>query len=184
MTNRIGDWIQTYTGRKVYPLDLNPDEIAIEDIAHALSNLCRFTGHCRSFYSVAQHSVYVSLSCEPVNALVGLLHDAPEAYLTDLPRPLKRMGRLGEAYRQAEELAWTAVAERFGLSIPIPSDVDRADMVLLATEARDLMSPLHAEWHYQEANGYPVLPYTIKPVFPDAAKTLFLARYAELTRAA
>src|SRR5271165_7548492 len=88
--NRKGDWIQTYTGRVMYPLDPRPEEINIIDIAHALSNLCRFTGHVRTFYSVAEHSVRVSQHCDPKDALWGLLHDASEAYLADMSRPMKR----------------------------------------------------------------------------------------------
>src|SRR5690606_5290032 len=81
---RLGDWMQTFTGRAVYPLDLRPDDIDIQDIAHALSMQCRYAGHTRQFYSVAEHSVHVARWCRqygPAAALEGLLHDATEAYL-------------------------------------------------------------------------------------------------------
>jgi hypothetical protein len=87
---RVGDWIQTYSGRQFWPLDPRVEDVHLEDIAHALSNVCRYTGHVREFYSVAEHSVHVSWSCEPEDALWGLLHDASEAYLADMARPVKQ----------------------------------------------------------------------------------------------
>src|ERR1017187_10636100 len=77
--------ITTFSGIHFWPLLPNPADIRIEDIAHALSNQCRFAGHAREFYSVAEHSVRVSQLCPPEDALWGLLHDASEAYLTDVP---------------------------------------------------------------------------------------------------
>lgn len=89
MNERKGDWIQTYTGRQFWPLDPKPEEVCIEDIAHALSQQCRYAGHTIRFYSVAQHSVEIALRVPRAAALWGLLHDAAEAYLVDLPRPVK-----------------------------------------------------------------------------------------------
>jgi len=83
-------FLPTCSGRRVHLLNPSPDEIAIEDIAHALSHACRFAGHVPSYYSVAQHSVLVSELLDERTALWGLLHDASEAYLHDLTRPLKR----------------------------------------------------------------------------------------------
>ncbi|HKK06533.1 MAG TPA: hypothetical protein VKA50_11875 [Gammaproteobacteria bacterium] len=82
-------WILTYTGRRVDLLDPDPATIEPEDIAHALSNMCRFNGHCRHFYSVAEHSWHVALLVSRENALQGLMHDAAEAYVADITRPLK-----------------------------------------------------------------------------------------------
>ncbi len=89
---RKGDYIATYTGKQFYPLDPRPEDVCLEDIAHSLSNLCRFTGHTDTdrFYSVAQHSVICSTIVAPEAALLALLHDAAEAYLGDISRPLKR----------------------------------------------------------------------------------------------
>jgi hypothetical protein len=84
-----GPYIVTYTGRRFHFLDPKIDEISIEDIAHALSNVCRFTGHTKRFYSVAEHSCLVSALCD--NRLEGLLHDASEAYMSDLSSPLKML---------------------------------------------------------------------------------------------
>src|SRR5262245_27549306 len=108
MSQRIGDWMQTISGRKFWPLDPRPEEVCIEDIGHALSLVCRFGGHCHTFYSVAEHSVRVSLLAEDMAkssahwtdenirmiALSGLLHDAAEAYIGDMVRPLKRQPQM------------------------------------------------------------------------------------------
>lgn len=109
---RAGDWVLMPSGRPFWPIDPRADEIDIEDIAFSLSHLCRFGGHCKRFYSVAEHSVYVSRLVSPEAALWGLLHDASEAYVGDMPRPLKRM--LPE-FVMMEGKVQQAVAERFSL---------------------------------------------------------------------
>jgi uncharacterized protein len=165
-------WIQTYSGRRFNPTKPNPDAIVLQDIAHALSMQCRFSGHCRDFYSVAQHSVLVSHICNEEDALWGLLHDASEAYLVDVPRPLKQSGKF-QAYIDFETVMQRAVCTRFGLSELEPPSVKRADKILLATEARDLMGPLRPDWKQ------PVdpLPFTIEPWEPKRAESEFLNRY-------
>ena len=114
MTNN--NWIQTYTGKCFTPLDPKPEDICAEDIAHHLSNLCRFSGAVNDFYSVAEHSVrcfwYARevLSPGPPSPLhlAVLLHDAAEAYIIDLPRPIKMHEDL-RLYREAEERIHEAV---------------------------------------------------------------------------
>jgi hypothetical protein len=91
--DRRGDWMQTFTGRAFYPLDPRPEDIDPVDIAHALSLICRYGGHSSRFYSVAEHCVLMSHAVAPEHALWALLHDATEAYLGDMIRPLKRSGR-------------------------------------------------------------------------------------------
>src|SRR5262245_47792896 len=86
---RLGDWMQTVGGTQFWPLDPRPHEFDINHIAHALGNMCRFNGHCRRFYSVAEHCVLVSRACSAANALWGLLHDMSEAYIADVIRPVK-----------------------------------------------------------------------------------------------
>jgi hypothetical protein len=168
-------WIQTHSGRRFNPISPNPDAIVIQDIAHALSMQCRFSGHCKKFYSVAQHSVLVSHICNEEDALWGLLHDASEAYLVDVPRPLKRSGMI-QGYIEAETRMQEAVCKRFGLPLQEPPSVKRADTKLLATEARDLMSPLHSDW----LQPVSPLPFAIEAWSPDKAKDMFMQRFFEL----
>jgi len=159
-------WIQLYSGRKFFPLKPKVEDVDIEDIAHSLSNMCRFTGHVREFYSVAQHSVLVSYLCGSNNALYGLLHDATEAYLVDMPKPIKRL----------ETFSNFVIAKKFGLPDMEPPPVKQADIKILATEARDLMAPLHPDWK-QPCEPY---PFKIEPLPPAEAKKLFMDRYRQL----
>lgn len=175
--SRNGDWMQTYSGRQFWPLDPRPDEIHIEDIGHALSNQCRFAGHCRTFYSVAEHSVRVAEIVPPDEALWALLHDAPEAYLVDLPRPLKRSAGFAPRYREVEDRLMAVVCERFGLPVVMPERVKEADNVLLMTEARDLMRDPPVTW--KDAGAEP-LSWRIKPWHPAKAKAEFMLAFARL----
>lgn len=168
-------WIQTFSGRRFNPTNPNPEAIVIQDIAHALSMQCRFSGHCKKFYSVAQHSVYVSYICNDEDALYGLLHDSSEAFLVDIPRPLKHSGTF-QAYIDFETVMQKAVCKRFGLDEVEPASVKRADSVILSTEARDLMSPHHPDWR-QTAEP---LPFIIDPWDPSKAEHEFLKRFSTL----
>lgn len=168
--------ILTYSGKHFTLLDPSPSEIDIFDIAHALSNICRFAGHTRRFYSVAQHSVIVSRIVPKKYALYGLLHDASEAYVADIVRPLKPHLK---DYAQIEERIMEAVRIRFDLQVPvIPADVKLADMVALATEKRDLMHFDLNEWPCLA--GVIPLKEAIQPEYPVLAKENFLARYFEI----
>jgi len=168
---RRGDWMQTYTGRVFWPMDPREDDLCIEDIAHALAHQCRFAGHCAEFYSVAQHSVIVaSLLSEPFR-LEGLMHDAAEAYLVDLPRPVKPYL---DGYAAAELELRTCISDRYHLRMdPVATNVvKRADNIALATEARDLMMwPPPADWHLEELPRHK----RIVPIGPSAAEAQFLA---------
>ena len=173
----MGSFIHTYSGKAFFPLAPESADIEIRDIAHALSMQCRFVGHCREFYSVAEHSVRVSMACANADALTGLLHDAPEAYLHDLASPIKQAEGM-ERYREAEEVLWAAIAERFGLPAAIPNSVHRADRLLLNTEARDLFDKTVA-W----ADAGNVQPRQIRALTsPRAAEAWFLDRFRELDR--
>jgi hypothetical protein len=136
--------ITTFSGIRFWPLIPNPADIRIEDIAHALSNQCRFAGHASKFYSVAEHSVHVSKLSAPEDALWGLLHDASEAYLVDLPRPLKLLPEFAP-YREAEHRLQRAVAARFGLPPDQPASVTEADDTMLWIEAHSLLGSMPFE---------------------------------------
>lgn len=166
--------IMTHSGMLVDPFNLWPSDILIEDIAHALSNQCRFSGHSIVPYSVAQHSVEVSYVCDPLSALWGLLHDASEYVLVDIPTPLKRHLAFA-AYREAEADVMNSVCIRFGLNPTMPVSVKEADEILLATEVRDFM-PSQVGWSLK---AQPLdRRLTARP--SQEAKKLFLDRYYAL----
>lgn len=172
--------IQTVSGRYVDVLRPRPEDIELTDIAHHLSQLCRFGGACRRFYSVAEHSLRVADILPPALRLAGLLHDASEAYVADLVSPLKRAL---PSYRYVEDLVHAAVRERFGLVLSEEEKqaITRADIVLLATERRDLMPQDKTEWPVLA--GVAPLPERISPMTPEAARAGFLAafdNYAQL----
>jgi hypothetical protein len=143
VTERVGDWIQTFTGRQVYPLDLRPEEIDIADIAHSLSLQCRFNGHCRVHYSVAEHSVLICWAAKPEHKLAALMHDSAEAYLCDIPRPLKP-SLIG--YVEIEHRAEQAIADKFGYGFPLPPEIKELDSRLVVDERRQLMATPPIPW--------------------------------------
>jgi len=169
----VTSWIQTYTGRKFLPLEARVEDVDIRDIAHSLALLARFNGHCLRFYSVADHSVRVAAALAPEHAPWGLLHDAAEAYLSDLPRPVKQESLW---FREVEDRLLQVVAQAFSLPWPVPDPVWRADDVLLATEARDLMAPAPEDWGLAAEP----LPERIEPLGPEDAERAFLRTYARL----
>jgi 5'-nucleotidase len=136
-------WMQTFTG-KGFPLEtFNPDVIHIEDIAHALGMLCRFNGQCKTFHSVAEHSVHVSYEIAPDLALLGLMHDTAEVYLGDVSTPLKKEL---SAYREKEDKLMKLIGGRFGFVFLEKGTVEevelkRADRQLLADEKEVVMGP-------------------------------------------
>ena len=188
VVERIGDWQQTHSGGQFYTLDPRPGEIFIEDIAHALSHQCRFAGHTEVFYCVDEHQVRVAWYLEETLrptlgdgalevALWGLMHDAGEAYLVDLPRPLKRQPSMAP-YREAEERLMRVIAQRFGLPPGFHDDprVKHADQVLLATEARDLMKRPPNAWESMPAP----LRDKIEPWTPKMAREMFMLSFKGL----
>lgn len=178
-------WIQTYTGKAFYPLEPRAEDISIHDIAHALSMQCRFAGHCHEFYSVAEHSVRVAeqlydVGAGPAVQFAGLLHDASEAYLSDVSRPVKHTPAM-EPYRRAEKQLQRMIYERFGVpGVAFTSlSLKLADEVLLATEARDLLGPAPVKWQ-----GLPApLTTRITPWPMNKARDRFLMLFASLAEA-
>lgn len=171
----MSEWMQTASGKVFYPLAPRAEDIDVRDIAHHLSNQCRFGGAVREFYSVAQHSVYVSHHVSPENAYVGLMHDWPEAYITDLPRPIKHHAIL-LPYRIAEQELWRIGFSVLGLPCTVPEEVKLADKRMAVTEHRDLMA-------YASGWGNGTLPFefTVEPLPPEEARREFIQRYEQLT---
>lgn len=171
---RVGNWMQTYTGKQFWPVDPRPDEIDIEDIAHALAHACRYAGHCLQFYSVAEHCVAVSHIVPERYALAGLLHDATEAYVVDVPRPLKPFL---PGYKDIENRVWEAIAHKFGVPVVLPDEIKHADNAMLLREQQEIMAPPPAPW---QVPGEPA-DASIACWPPYAAKRAFLNRFKELT---
>lgn len=170
---RKGDWMQTFTGKAFWPFDPKLDEIDIEDIAHALSNQCRYAGHCLRFYSVAEHCVHVSRLCKNYPEW-GLLHDATEAYLVDLPRPIK--WHLPE-YKKIESDLEKLIAQKFNLDWPMPKEVKEVDDCILDLERIQNMSYPPYSWQVHNHLGIYV---KIENWSPEKAKEVFLSRYWDL----
>lgn len=143
-TGRKGDWMQTYTGKQFWPIDPRAEEVDIRDIAHALSLICRYNGQCNRFYSVAEHSWHTSFLVPPEHQLAALMHDATEAYVCDIPRPLKRFL---ENYEQIEFEVWLAICDKWP-KLPrfLPACVKQADNAILMAEAAVLLGPHPAPW--------------------------------------
>jgi hypothetical protein len=173
---RIGDWIQVHSGGQAYPMDLRPSEVEITDIAHSLAMQCRYTGHCLRFYSVAEHSVLMARHFIKTGmaeyALPALLHDATEAYLTDVPRPVKPFL---QGYREAEQRAWLAIADRFALDPVLSAHVSDADARILVDERAQNMAPSAVEWSNMPSPE--PLGVTLQFWTPEQAEAEFLRCY-------
>lgn len=131
-----GDVIRTHSLQWVDVFNPDPETLVIEDIAHALSNQPRFTGHTDSFYSVAQHSIMTAMLVPDEHKLTALMHDASEAYLMDIASPIK--AKLAN-YKDIENGLMAAIAKKFGFTYPLPKEVKDADLKMLHSEWEDLM---------------------------------------------
>lgn len=177
-------WITTYTGKKFYHLNPQPEQVNIEDIAHALSMLCRWTGHTRFHYSVAQHSWYCSQLVTPEFALSALLHDSSEAYLGDMNRPLKHYTEAGRAYHEVEEKVEAVIFKKFGVPFPLPEVVKVIDTQMLYAEKAQIINAAttldyeHNKWGRDETKA----PIRIEKWTPRRAEKMFLRRFEELTK--
>lgn len=176
-------WMQTFTGKQFWPFDPKVGDICIEDIAHSLSQQCRYAGHTKQFYSVAEHCYHISKAVPRRWALWGLLHDASEAYLIDVPRPVKV--HLTN-YKAIEAKLMLAIRQRFQLEAPIneglgdemPMDVKIADNKILMDERAQALSAPPADWQDEG----PLLGVEIKFWYPQYAESRFLARFEELSK--
>ena len=176
MSNRYS---VTYTGRKVYPLDPDPDTICIEDIAHALANKCRYGGHVKDFYSVAQHSIIVANFCG--SPLHGLMHDAAEAYLADITSTIKR---LFPDFIRAEKILMEAIYAAFDFP-DVSEDEKKAihltDRAILRVEWKALMNDPSGHGLGVDMSGIPHLHFELGGCFvPVEAERVFLKRFKEL----
>ncbi len=178
MENNIypfGEFIQTYTGLKFYPFSPRAEDIDIEDIAHALSMNCRFNGHVKYYYSVAQHSVIVSNICEKQFAFSGLMHDSSESYISDIARPLKRMSSFN-FYNEMEENILEVIYKKYKIR-PINDHIKHVDSRLTLTEGRDLMPNVS---YWPMIKKYDPYDFKIEPWSQKHSKQLFLERFNKL----
>lgn len=179
-TIRKGDWIETYSGVKFYPLDPRPEDFLIKDIAHALSYMCRYAGHTNRFYSVAEHSLHLSRYVSEKNKLAALLHDATEAYMVDVPRPVKKM--LPD-YEHMENIVWECLATKFGIPVELPEEVKSADRRICLNEKEALFPNSPHQWQIE---GGPLVFldmnfYEKHFQSPDQIRYKFLREFQSLT---
>lgn len=167
-------WIQTYSGRQFWPLSPKPSQVHLADIAQGLSMKCRYNGQALQFYSVAEHSVLLSRHfADTALAKWALFHDAAEAYLPDVPRPIKQHLT---GFALIETNVMHAICKKFDLPIDEPFEVKRADTAILADEMQRLMAHPPADWYLPE----PPLGVEIEGWLPEEARERFLNRFAEL----
>ena len=169
-------YVSTYLGNRFYPLVPCIDHVVIEDIAHGLAYQCRFNGQTHEFYSVAQHSLIVASLVPTDLRLAALLHDAAEAYLGDMVKPLKV---LLPAFGAIEDQVSAIIAAAFGIDFSDYGPIKRADLIALATEKRDLMPHSAERWAYLDD----IRPLTepIVTMSPGEAKQAFLTEFARLS---
>lgn len=149
--------IETSTGVFVDPIDPDPDSLKLEDMANALSRVCRFTGHANRHYSVAEHSLLVADYLEHAGygdevIYTGLMHDTTEAYIPDLAAPLKHSD-WGAPFIEAEDRLMSVIAERFKVIYPFPEEVGYADLVLVWCEGSVLLPSRTTTWPRYEEIG-------------------------------
>jgi len=173
-------YIATYTGKKFFLLAPRKIDIDIRDIAHSLSLQCRWTGHVKFHYSVAQHAFYCSLLGPENEALERLMHDDSEAYIADMSRPLKHFTEAGGAYRKVEEPLQQMIYEKFLCKTPEPPSVKIADNLMLYAEKAQIMGYTFSEADAWSATGEEQAPIQIERWTPEQAEQKFLERFEEL----
>lgn len=179
MVNLDKAYIVTYTGKKFHLLEPRIEDIDIEDIAHSLSQQCRWTGHTRHHYSIAQHGYYCSFLGPKNEAFHRLNHDDSEAYVGDMNRPLKHYTEAGPPYRKQEDKIQAIICDCFGMSHTPPPSVHTADEIMLYTEKAQIM----ASTDFEMSNPWKpskVADITIEEWTPKYAKRKFLERFQEL----
>ena len=169
-------YVSTFLGNRFFLTQPHIDDVAIEDIAHGLAYQCRFNGQTRAFYSVAQHSLMVMALVPDHLRFSALLHDAAEAYLGDMVKPLKN---LFPEFSVIEARVMEIIGHRFSVDLAhLDPAIKRADLIALATEKRDLMP--HSTEAWANLDGVEPLASVITPLSPQEAKLTFLAAFADL----
>jgi hypothetical protein len=178
LSSSDGDFIQVYGGKKVHPLRLSPSDFDIITIAHALSHLCRYTGHINNFYSVAEHSVLVSRAVPKEHALWGLLHDAPEIIINDISRPIKVwLNSVCPEFKALETDIMHCVCDQYDLPYQTPECIKIADLSVLHDEyLAGIDNVPGIDWNLP----YPPTGAQINFYYPGMAKAIFLMRYREI----
>lgn len=174
-----GSWMQTYTGKAFYALDARVEDIDIADIAHSLSLQCRYNGHVDRFYSVAEHCALLSqlFPDDPGMALWALLHDAAEAYIGDMVRPLKKHMPM---FMEIDDHITSLVAQRFELEgTVIPPEVHHVDSQILHNEREALMARVHPPQPWDVPGG-PIPGVEIIGYSPEVIKKVYLSTFARL----
>ena len=167
-------WIQTWSGHPFWVAHPSAEDIFIEDIANALSQQCRYGGHTRRMYSVAEHCCHVHDASSASNKLAALMHDAGEAYLLDVPRPLKS---LLVGYQEIESGLMAVIATKYGFAWPLPEEVKYLDTEIIADERAQAMAPsVDGFWNKQPST----LDVVIKFWSPSEAASEFLTRFGAL----
>jgi len=170
----VGPTIRLHSGAILDFLNPSASDFTIEDIAHGLANVCRYAGQCDKFYSVAEHSLLVSDTAQGFE-YAALLHDAAEAFIGDITRPLKQL--LPE-FKRIEGAIQHCIFSRFGLPLELPSEVKRADLRVLAAEQAQIMPPGTSGW--AQAAGIDPAPILVRHLEPELAKSLFLEKFEQL----
>ena len=173
----VGPTMMLHSGATLDFLDPSSSHFTLDDIAHGLSNICRYAGQCRKFYSVAEHSILVSETVDEFG-LEALLHDAAEAFIGDITRPLKQ---LLPDFKVIENNIQNAILSRFDLAVVMPPQIKEADLRVLAAEQAQIMPAGLSDWAVEAA----VIPAPVQVSYlsPRAAKAKYLERFGELSRA-
>lgn len=175
-------FITTYSGHRLDFLNPHPAQIDIQDISRGLSRLCRFSGQTNEFYSVAEHCCILSEFVEEHSdfdnklSLQALLHDAPEAYIGDIPAPIKKF--LPD-YQELEARLWKAIAEKFDLPIELDFRIKTWDKEFCYLEGAQLMP--YPDWWREQTRFGMHLP--IRNMSSDNAYKTFMSRFKRYTNA-
>jgi uncharacterized protein len=176
----VRHWKQTFSGKQVDFINPDPEQLCIEDIAHALAHTCRYTGHTQYFYSTAEHSIILvnyiwsNLGYSKQDQFTMLMHDAAEAFLGDISSPLKA---LLPDYKKIEKNFEKVLANKFGFEYPLPDRLKQLDKRIILDEVKYLFAESVGNWEHDD---YEPLNVEIAGLSPDQAKRKFLYMFHNL----